>query len=65
MEFDLKAAQLGYYNEDMAFVVEPGPAELSIGTSSADLCDTRAIRLTGETVDLMGRRSYACTVSVS
>ena len=49
----------------MAFVVEPGPAELSIGTSSADLCDTRAIRLTGETVDLMGHRSYACTVSVS
>lgn len=65
VEFDLKAAQLGYYNEDMAFVVEPGPAELSIGTSSADLCDTRAIRLTGETVDLMGHRSYACTVSVS
>ena len=30
VEFDLKAAELGYYNEDMAFVVEPGPAELSL-----------------------------------
>lgn len=65
VEFDLKAAELGYYNEDMAFVVEPGPAELSLGTSSADLCDTRSIRLTGAPVDLMGRRSYTCAVSVS
>ena len=64
-EFTLKAAQLGYYNEDMDFVVEPGPAELSLGTSSADICDTRAIRLTGSPVDLMGHRSYTCAVSVS
>lgn len=65
VEFDLKAAELGYYNEDMAFVVEPGPAELSLGTSSADICDTRAIQLTGAPVDLMGHRSYTCAVSVS
>ena len=64
-EFTLKAAQLGYYNEDMDFVVEPGPAELSLGTSSADICDTRAIRLTGSPVGLMGHRSYTCAVSVS
>lgn len=63
--FHLQAAQLGYYNEDMAFVVEPGPAELSLGTSSADLCDTRTIRLTGHPVDLMGHRSYSCDVGVS
>lgn len=63
--FHLQAAQLGYYNEDMAFVVEPGPAELSLGTSSADLCDTRTIRLTGHPVDLMGHRSYTCDVGVS
>ena len=65
VEFDLKAAQLGYYNEDMDFVVEPGPAELSLGTSSEDLCDTHTIRLAGDPVDLMGRRSYTCAVSVS
>lgn len=65
VEFDLKAAQLGYYNEDMAFVVEPGPAELSLGTSSADICDTHTIQLTGSPVDLMGHRSYTCAVSVS
>ena len=62
--FILQAAQLGYYNEEMAFVVEPGPAELSLGTSSADLCGTRAFQITGAPVDLLGRRSYACEVSV-
>mgnify|MGYP001624499100 FL=1 len=62
--FTLQAAQLGYYNEEMAFVVEPGPAELSLGTSSADLCGTRAFQITGAPVDLLGRRSYACEVSV-
>ncbi|WP_295425436.1 glycoside hydrolase family 3 C-terminal domain-containing protein, partial [uncultured Subdoligranulum sp.] len=62
--FTLQAAQLGYYNEEMAFVVEPGPAELSLGTSSADLCGTRAFQITGAPVGLLGRRSYACEVSV-
>ena len=62
--FTLQAAQLGYYNEEMAFVVEPGPAELSLGTSSADLCGTAAFQITGAPVDLLGRRSYACEVSV-
>ena len=62
--FTLQAAQLGYYNEAMDFVVEPGPAELSLGTSSADLCGTASFRLTGAPVDLMGRRSYQCAVTV-
>ena len=62
--FTLQAAQLGYYNEAMDFVVEPGPAELSLGTSSADLCGTVSFRLTGAPVDLMGRRSYQCAVTV-
>ena len=62
--FTLQAAQLGYYNEAMDFVVEPGPAELSLGTSSADLCGTASFRLTGAPVDLMGRRSYQCAITV-
>ena len=62
--FDLKAAQLGYYNEDMAYVVEPGPAELKLGTSSADILATLPVQLTGKPVALMGRRSYTCAVTV-
>lgn len=62
--FDLKAAQLGYYNEDMVYVVEPGPAELKLGTSSADILATLPVQLTGKPVALMGRRSYTCAVTV-
>ncbi len=58
--FHLEAAGLGYYNEDMVFGVEPGPAELKLGVSAMDIADERAIRLTGRPVDLMGRRSYTC-----
>ena len=58
--FHLEAAELGYYNEDMVFGVEPGPAELKLGVSSADIVDEKPIRLTGPAVDLMGRRTYTC-----
>ena len=62
--FTLKAAALGYYNEDMNFVVEPGPAELSIGVSSDELCASRSFEITGAPVDLMGKRSYGCDVQI-
>ena len=58
--FRLEAAELGYYNEEMVFGVEPGPAELKLGVSSADIVDTQAITLTGRPVNLMGRRVYTC-----
>ena len=58
--FRLEASGLGYYNEDMVFGVEPGPAELKLGVSSADIVDEKPIRLTGPAVDLMGRRTYTC-----
>ena len=62
--FTLKAAALGYYNEDMNFVVEPGPAELSIGVSSDELCASRSFEITGAPVDLMGKRCYGCDVQI-
>lgn len=62
--FELNAAQLGYYNEDMAFVVEPGPAELRFGTTSEKADAVLPFALTGPARDVMGRRSYTCAVSV-
>lgn len=35
--FHLDTAQLGYYNEEMEFVVEPGQLDIMVGTSSEDL----------------------------
>ena len=62
--FHVDAAGLGYYNEDMVFGVEPGNAELKLGVSSADIIDEKSITLTGDPVELMGKRSYTCEVSV-
>ncbi len=62
--FHLEAAGLGYYNEDMVFGVEPGPAELKLGVSSDEIIDTQNIHLTGSPVDLMGRRSYTCRTEI-
>jgi len=34
IEFSLGPAQLGFYNREMRFVVEPGPLKVFVGTSS-------------------------------
>lgn len=64
LTFHLNLAQLGYYNEDMDFVVEPGTLRLMMGTSAHDLPLSASIALTGKAVDVMGKRSYICPVEV-
>jgi len=56
--FAVKMNQLGFYNHDMRFVVEPGNMDVMIGASSEDIRLSGAFRITGETVEVMGRRSY-------
>lgn len=64
VKFHLNTAQLGYYNEDMEFVVEPGKLTVSAGTSSNDLPLKQVITLTGKKTNVMGRRAYTCPVDV-
>lgn len=64
VEFTLDTAQLGFYNEDMEFVVEPGRLELMIGTSSAEIAWRTEILLTGEAKSVMGKRIYTCGTKV-
>lgn len=64
VRFHLNMAQLGYYNENREFVVEPGDLTVSIGTSSKDLLFSKKIELTGKAVDVMGRRSYVCEAEI-
>jgi len=61
---ELSTAQLGFYNEDMEFVVEPGNIELMLGTSSENIIYKEKVKLTGEKINLMGKRSYTCSVVV-
>ncbi len=62
--FALDTAQLGYYNEHMDFVVEPGELEIMVGTSAHDLPLRDSVWLTGEPVCVMGERKYTCDVTV-
>ncbi len=64
VKFHLNTAQMGYYNENMDFVVEPGDLTVKVGVSSRDLPLQRKIELVGKTVDVMGRRAYICPVEV-
>ncbi len=58
--FALDTAQLGYYNEDMEFVVEPGRLDVMLGTSAQNLPLRAQVQLTGEAVSVLGCRSYTC-----
>ena len=64
VKFRLKLAQLGYYNEDMEFVVEPGELTVYCGDSSDCLPVSKTVELTGEKVCVMGKRSYICETEV-
>ena len=60
--FNLDTAQLGYYDEEMQFVVEPGQLDIMVGTSSEDLPFKETINLIGEKICIAGKRSYTCEV---
>ncbi|WP_459481003.1 glycoside hydrolase family 3 N-terminal domain-containing protein [Clostridium saccharoperbutylacetonicum] len=64
IKFTLDTAQLGFYNEEMEFVVEPGAMSIMIGTSSADILFEEEIQLKGEAVHLLGKRKYTCKAEI-
>ena len=63
--FTIAMNQLGFYNEDMRFVVEPGMMDVLIGTSSEDIRLRGEFEITGQTVEVLKRRSYLSRVQVS
>jgi beta-glucosidase len=63
--FTLYANQLGFYNQQMAYVVEPGEIQLLIGTSSDNLPLSATIELTGATTDISQAKKFFSHVSLS
>jgi beta-xylosidase len=63
--FTVEMRQLGFYNRQMEFVVEPGNIDVMIGSSSADVRLTGAFEITGDVVNVMGRRAFASQVTVT
>lgn len=62
--FKLSCAQLGYYDHDMQFGLEPGMLKVMVGVSSEELPLQGQVELTGPAVRLMGKREYTCGVVV-
>ena len=62
--FQGDCAQLGYYDEEMRFVVEPGRLEVMVGNSSDNLPFAGEITLTGEAEDVLHKRSFTSRVTV-
>ncbi len=48
VRFDLDLKQLGFYDEDMRYVVEPGELTVQLGTSSEDIRLEETITTVGE-----------------
>ncbi|MDQ0222605.1 glycoside hydrolase family 3 N-terminal domain-containing protein [Streptococcus moroccensis] len=65
IDFSIPCSLLGFYNEEMKFVVEPNKIELSVGTSSSNIAYRDEVQLTGQTLELMGKRSYSSKVEAT
>ena len=50
--FELAVSQLGFYDRQMAFVVEPGTIEVMVGSSSEDIRLQSAFEIVGEPTDV-------------
>jgi beta-glucosidase len=62
--FTVAMNQLGFYNENMEFVVEPGSIDILIGSSSADIRLTGSLAVTGPTVKL-GSRGFLSSSTIA
>jgi beta-glucosidase len=57
--------QLGFYNPEMAYVVEPGTIDLMIGTSSEDIHLRAEIEIVGAVAEISAEKVFFSNVSVT
>jgi beta-glucosidase len=62
--FELAAAQLGFYDREMRFVVEPGEVQVMLGSSSAAIHLQGLLGLRGEKPVPVERKVFTCPVVV-
>lgn len=63
--FTIKMNQLGFYDREMNFVVEPGYIQVMVGASSEDIRLTGEFEIIGTKVQVLGNRSYLSAVKVT
>ena len=62
--FHLPIAQLGFYNQHMDYVVEPGVIEVLVGSSSEDIRAQGAFTIVGTTTDVGHSKVFFCSTDV-
>jgi beta-glucosidase len=62
--FTLFVNQLGFYNENMDFVVEPGAIEVMIGAASDDIRLSGQFEIVGEAADISHSKVFFSTAEV-
>jgi beta-glucosidase len=63
--FRIAVNQLGFYDRDYHFVIEPGTVEVMIGSSSQDIHCTGSFIITGEKTDIGGKKVFLSNAQVS
>ncbi|MCB9099910.1 MAG: glycoside hydrolase family 3 C-terminal domain-containing protein [Anaerolineales bacterium] len=63
--FELFTNQLGFYDQKMQYVVEPGTLDLMVGSSSEDLPLKGRLEITGETTDISRDKQFFSQVRVN
>jgi beta-glucosidase len=62
--FRLAVQQLGFYNRDMAYVVEPGEVEVLVGSSSQDVRARERFTIVGVRTDVSRDKVFFCAATV-
>jgi beta-glucosidase len=62
--FQLDVRQLGFYNQAMAYVVEPGTIEVMIGSSSQDIRARGTFAITRAITDISHDKVFFSTATV-
>jgi beta-glucosidase len=62
--FTISATQLGFYNRDMKYVVEPGKIKVMMGSSSEDIRQTGEFNIVGEINEIKDSRKYFTSAEI-
>lgn len=63
--FVLSILQLGFYNKDMKFVVEPGNIKVMLGNSSENIISTGEFEITGTVTEISKKKKYFTSVRLN
>jgi beta-glucosidase len=62
--FILSITQLGFYNKDMKYVVEPGTIKIMVGSSSEDIRLMGEFEITGKVTEIVNTKKYFTLIRV-